>query len=145
MDFYNIANLDWSEVVIVGWLGADCKSPAQQTRAWVGVMVMTMVKRGQNPDHLRREETEGDKMFAGSWFSSGKRFASYPSVCQIGNSFKKSELWGKCNVNFTRGNVDTTEQILPLINKRDSTISRQKQLCSDVTVGVRIIHHYNEY
>lgn len=64
-------------------------------------------------------------------------FAFYPSVCQIGNSSEKSELWGKWDANFTGGNVDTTEQRLLLVNERDSTVSRQKQLCLDkiVTMG----------
>lgn len=35
MDFYNIASLDWSEVAIAGWLGADCESSkADQSLNW---------------------------------------------------------------------------------------------------------------
>lgn len=50
MDFYNIASLDWSEVTIAGWLGADCESS----------------EADQSLSYLRREDMEGSKMFAGS-------------------------------------------------------------------------------
>lgn len=128
MDFYNIASLDWSEVAIAGWLGADCESSkADQSLNW-----------GDGHEHgeeglesraIWEERTwKGPICLRDPDFFSEKRFASYPNVCQIGNSFKKSELWGKCNVNFTRGNVDTTEQILPLINERDYSLQTETAL-----------------
>lgn len=42
-------------------------------------------------------------------------FASCPSLCQIGRLPEKSELLGKYDVNITRGNVGTNEQILPFL------------------------------
>lgn len=52
-------------------------------------------------------------------FFRKERFASCPSVCQAESSSEKSELHGKCSVNFTGENVDTPEQRLACINARE--------------------------
>lgn len=48
-------------------------------------------------------------------------------------------------MNFTRGNVDTTEQILPLINERDYSLQTETALLRlNCDSRVRIIHHHSE-
>lgn len=50
-----------------------------------------MVKKRAESELFEKRTWKGPRCLQDPDFSE-KRFASYPNVCQIGNSFKKSEL-----------------------------------------------------